>query len=133
MTVTLSPSCPACSGKSAGRWPDSDEDQLLDMADGWKGMREQFEGIRAEDNRSVQAAAAHNNGNAWLAFVTYRLVNIDNALEHWTGRAPAGPHMADGSTVAGPRVLVRPHYAKAIGQVVTGEHTVPHRVCAGAR
>lgn len=80
MTVTLSPELSGLLGQVGGSWPDADEDQLTDMADGWRGLRDQVDGMRADSTGSVQAIGADNIGDAIAKFLKFWLDNIDRAL-----------------------------------------------------
>lgn len=68
MTVTLPPDLSDLLAKTGQRWPDADEDQLIAMADGWKGLQDKLSTMRVSNSDSARAVLAANEGEAMAAF-----------------------------------------------------------------
>lgn len=81
MTVTLAPEAQDLLAKAGGKWPDADEDHILDMADSWKGFGRRVGQVRTEADHSVQSITGGNFGDDIEAFAKWWLENADKALE----------------------------------------------------
>jgi hypothetical protein len=68
MAVTLPAELADLLAQTGHQWPDADEDQLLAMADGWRGLQDRLVTLRTDSGRPAQEIVAANNAQAVAAF-----------------------------------------------------------------
>jgi len=68
MTVMLPPDLAELLAMTGQKWPDADEDQVVAMADGWRGLGGRLKTLQADNNRQTQDIVTGNQSQAIASF-----------------------------------------------------------------